>query len=87
MFFILNQVFKAIIASAAIIIGCIGAAAPEAKAYTNCYSYGGSTTCSGSGGSFNSYTYGGSTSYYGTDSYGNSYSGSCYTYGGSTTCY
>ena len=57
------------------------------KAQTNCYSYGGSTSCSGSGGStFNSYTYGGSTTYSGTDSNGNYYSGSCYSYGGSTTC-
>ena len=81
--------FKAIIASAAIIIGCMGAAAPEAKAdYANCYSYGGSTTCYGSGGSsYNSYSYGGSTNFYGSDSNGNSYSGSCYSYGGSTNCY
>ncbi len=58
------------------------------EAQTTCSTYGGQTSCYGSGGSsFNSNTYGGQTNYYGTDSNGNSYSGSCSSYGGQTTCY
>ena len=76
--------------SIALFGGAMTLVTPAANAYTTCNSYGGRTSCYGSGGSsYNSSTYGGRTSYYGTDSNGNSYSGSCSSnsFTGTTTCF
>ena len=60
-------------------------AAPEAKAYTSCSTFGNTTYCNGSSGSSTYSTYGGTT-YYNGNYNGNSYSGSCSTYGSTTYC-
>ena len=66
----------------------IATVAPAAEAFTNCNSFGGSTTCYGSDGStYYGNSFGGNTNFYGTDSNGNSYSGNCSSFGGSTSCY
>ena len=88
-----NQALIAAASSIALFGGAMTLITPSANAYTTCStnSFTGSTSCYGSGGSFNS-TYNdftGTSTYYGTDSNGNSYSGSCSTnsFTGTTTCY